>query len=167
MADWVDLALQYIGYPSKRWTSPDTGNTPPSFDCSGFVQYILLESGISLPSLPGTDSVVRHTEEFFDFYGIPIHPQARKRGDLVFFSRNGTRPTHMGIYLEDNTFLHSQGITDGIIQSCYIDGRIAGPIAFTSTKYPQLYFYNPIGYKRPIDYTPGSRRQLPIQISIP
>ena len=74
MQNWVDLAMEYYGYKSIHWVGKEKGrsigNMPPAFDCSGFVQFVLLESGLPLPHLPSSEKLVRYSEEFFDFYTV-------------------------------------------------------------------------------------------------
>jgi cell wall-associated NlpC family hydrolase len=85
----VAEAEQFLGVP-YRWggTSPQTG-----FDCSGFVQYVYGQLGISLP----------RTSEEQAHVGTPVPSLAEAEpGDLVFFpGTDGTAsaPGHVGIYL--------------------------------------------------------------------
>jgi cell wall-associated NlpC family hydrolase len=85
----VAEAERFLGVP-YRWggTSPQTG-----FDCSGFVQYVYGQLGISLP----------RTSEEQAHVGTPVPSLAEAEpGDLVFFpGSDGTAsaPGHVGIYL--------------------------------------------------------------------
>jgi len=79
----VSLAMQYLGIPYK-WggASPVTG-----FDCSGLVQYVYAQVGISLP---------HYTVSQWNYPGaVPVAKNQLKPGDLVFF--NGL--DHVGIYI--------------------------------------------------------------------
>jgi cell wall-associated NlpC family hydrolase len=79
----VSLAMQYLGVPYK-WggASPATG-----FDCSGLVQYVYAQVGISLP---------HYTVSQWNFPGaVPVARNQLQPGDLVFF--NGL--DHVGIYI--------------------------------------------------------------------
>ena len=79
----VSLAMQYLGVPYK-WggASPVTG-----FDCSGLVQYVYGQVGISLP---------HYTVSQWNFPGaVPVAKNQLQPGDLVFF--NGL--DHVGIYI--------------------------------------------------------------------
>jgi cell wall-associated NlpC family hydrolase len=85
----VSLALQYLGIPYK-WggTSPTTG-----FDCSGLVQYVYAQVGISLP---------HYTVAQWKYSGaVPVAKNKLQPGDLVFF--NGL--DHVGIYLGYGDFI--------------------------------------------------------------
>ena len=153
MENWIEVGLQYLGFPSKLYASPDEGNTPYGFDCSGFVQYVLLEAKISLPCSPGTDRPIRHTDEFFDHFGVLVHDKAARQGDIVFFSRNGKRPTHIGFYLGEGRMLHSPGVDGACVSIRSIEG-LCRPLRYLES---QIYLYNPVGYKRPAIRLPGKR----------
>jgi len=82
----VQEAERFLGVP-YRWggTSPTTG-----FDCSGFVQYVYRQLGISLP----------RTSEQQARVGTPVLSLAQARpGDLLFFEPGPTGPGHVGIYV--------------------------------------------------------------------
>jgi len=85
----VSIALQYLGIPYK-WggASPETG-----FDCSGLVQYVYAQLGISLP---------HYTVAQWKYAGaVPVAKNQLQPGDLVFF--NGL--DHVGIYLGYGDFI--------------------------------------------------------------
>ncbi len=85
----VSIALQYLGIPYK-WggASPATG-----FDCSGLVQYVYAQLGISLP---------HYTVSQWKYSGaVPVAKDELQPGDLVFF--NGL--DHVGIYLGYGDFI--------------------------------------------------------------
>lgn len=69
------------------------GTSPAGFDCSGLVQYVYRQLGVSLP----------RTSEEQALVGTPVASLAQATpGDLVFFAgADGTRtaPGHVGIYL--------------------------------------------------------------------
>jgi len=79
-------AEQYLGVP-YQWggTSPTTG-----FDCSGLVQHVYGDLGISLP----------RTSEEQVTVGTPVDSIADAQpGDLVFFEPGAGGPGHVGIYI--------------------------------------------------------------------
>jgi cell wall-associated NlpC family hydrolase len=85
----VSLAMQYLGVPYK-WggASPTTG-----FDCSGLVQYVFAQVGISLP---------HYTVSQWNYAGaVPVPKNQLQPGDLVFF--NGL--DHVGIYIGYGDFI--------------------------------------------------------------
>ena len=87
-------AMSLLGTP-YRWggTSPDGG-----FDCSGLVNYVFRTAlGIELPRV--SRDMARDGER--------VDRDALSAGDLVFFSRRGSRIDHVGIYLGDGRFVHA------------------------------------------------------------
>ncbi len=104
----VANAKKHIGTPYV-WG----GTTPSGFDCSGFVQYVLKQSGISLP---------RTTTEQVEV-GTSISKSALQPGDLVFLQntyRAGV--SHVGIYIGDGKMIHassSKGVTISDLSSSY------------------------------------------------
>ncbi|WP_041437892.1 C40 family peptidase [Thermodesulfobium narugense] len=88
----VRTALHLKGV-SYRWG----GTTPAGFDCSGFVQYVFRVNGISIPR--DADS------QYYD--GSKVSTSNLKPGDLVFFQTYESGPSHVGIYIGDNRFIHA------------------------------------------------------------
>lgn len=150
MSKIVEIALKYEGYPSKVYTSPEEGNTPEGFDCSGYVQFVILASGISLPLSKDNKRVIRHSYEFFDKLGIFIHEPFLAPGNLVFCSRTGVRPSHIAIYLGDNKIIHSSPSSKRIERVKIEDISVlkTRPIRYEKHLGEQIYAFNPIGYKR-------------------
>lgn len=99
------IAKKYIG-GKYIWG----GESPKGFDCSGYTQYIYKQVGINLPRTALLQSKV----------GEKIKNKPYKKGDLLFFLTDKTRGipiTHVGIYLEDNKFIHAASTSKGIIIS--------------------------------------------------
>ena len=74
------------------------GTTPAGFDCSGFIQYVFKQHGISVSRTTLTQFAETTTVS------------SPKPGDLVFFAntyRAGI--SHVGIYIGNNQFVHSGG----------------------------------------------------------
>jgi len=95
-ATLITEAEKYLGYPYV-WG----GSTPEtSFDCSGFVSYVLTNSGLVHTGRLGTQQL----------YNIctPISRTQAKPGDLVFFTGTYDTPgiSHVGIYVGDGMMLH-------------------------------------------------------------
>ncbi len=88
----VATALAQQGVP-YQWG----GSDPSGFDCSGLVQYVFAQHGVTLP------------RETADQYGVgqEASVQELQPGDLVFFQTVSRGPSHVGIALGDNRFVHA------------------------------------------------------------
>jgi len=76
------------------------GRTPAGFDCSGFTQVVLAEQGIEVPR--DAREQARETR--------PLKSSETPRsGDLVFFGRPREPVSHVGIMLDQCTFVHCRG----------------------------------------------------------
>ena len=88
----IKTAKKYMGVPYKFG-----GNTPKAFDCSGYLEYVFKENGVTLPRTAdlqfklGKNSAVSQLEP----------------GDLVFFSTYEPGASHCGIYLGSGQFIHA------------------------------------------------------------
>ena len=109
---------------------------------------MLSRARLVIPEYTGQDGVrrpIRHANEFWDNYGIAVHDEFRQPGDLIFFSRKGSFPTHIGIVRDEESYIHAPGTSESKVEVQPISyGRIAANgIA------RQLYARNPIGFKSP------------------
>jgi cell wall-associated NlpC family hydrolase len=84
----VGVAISYLGVP-YRWG----GASPSGFDCSGFVEYVFAQVGVSLP----------HSSYAQYGYGVAVSYSQLQPGDLVFFDGLG----HVGIYIGGGQFVHA------------------------------------------------------------
>ena len=115
-ATLITEAEKYLGYPYVWGGS----NPSTSFDCSGFVSYVLTNSGLVNTGRLGAQGL----------YNVcsPVSSADVKPGDLVFFVGTYDTPgvSHVGIYVGDNVMLHC-----------------GDPIQYTSinTSYWQSHFY--------------------------
>lgn len=73
------------------------GSTFMGIDCSGYVQKVFGFLDIPLP---------RTAREQFDI-GEPVAREELSIGDLVFFRTYASFPSHVGIYLGNNLFIHA------------------------------------------------------------
>ena len=115
-ATLLEEAEKYIGYPYV-WggSNPNT-----SFDCSGFVSWVLTNSGLVNTGRLGAQGL----------YNVctPVSKANAKPGDLIFFVGTYDTPgvSHVGIYVGDGVMLHC-----------------GDPIQYTSinSSYWQQHFY--------------------------
>ncbi len=85
------LSLQGTPYRYGKET-PEEG-----FDCSGFVRHVYGKQGVWLP---------RTVREMAS--SLPIIPDDDLRsGDLVFFNTSGRIYSHVGIFINDDKFIHA------------------------------------------------------------
>ncbi|APC48484.1 cell wall lytic activity [Virgibacillus halodenitrificans] len=110
--DTVKTAHSVLGTPYK-WG----GSSPSGFDCSGFIQYVFQENGMTIP---------RTVNDVWNFAG-PV--SSRSVGDLVFFETYKPGPSHMGIYIGDGRFIHaseSRGVEISELTNTYWEPRYLG-----------------------------------------
>lgn len=117
-AAMIAEAEKYLGYPYV-WggSSPST-----SFDCSGFVCWVINHSGVG--------NVGRTTAQGIFNYTTPIAPSEAKPGDIIFFTGtydSGSAVSHVGIYVGNGMMIHC-----------------GNPISYASvnTPYWQSHFYS-------------------------
>ena len=112
----ITEAEKYLGYPYV-WggSNPDT-----SFDCSGFVSYVLTNSGLVNTGRLGAQGL----------YNVctPVSKANAQPGDLIYFVGTYDTPgvSHVGIYVGDGVMIHC-----------------GDPIQYTSinSSYWQQHFY--------------------------
>ncbi|MCL2372419.1 MAG: C40 family peptidase [Defluviitaleaceae bacterium] len=96
----ISFAMNYLGRPHVMG-----GNGPNSFDCSGFMSYILRHHGISV------------NRSSFDMArnGTHVYRQDIQPGDLLFFTTNGTgRISHVGMYMGGGEMIHAASWNTGV-----------------------------------------------------
>ena len=95
----VAKALRYLGTP-YQWG----GNGPNSFDCSGFVIYVLRPFGVTLP---------RRSRDMVTS-GVHVARSDVEPGDLLFFATMGGRTvSHVGLYIGGGQLIHSSSSRSG------------------------------------------------------
>lgn len=109
----IDTAKKYIGTPYK-WG----GTTPSGFDCSGYIGYVYKKHGIN---------VSRTTTGIWNDNPRVSQPAV---GDLVVFSTYKPGPSHVGIYMGDNKFIHSgdRGVEVTSMNNVYFKPRYMGAV---------------------------------------
>jgi hypothetical protein len=88
----LSMARQYVGVPYV-WA----GRSPNGFDCSGFIYYVFDQLGYGLPRMADSQFEV----------GIPVSRNSLEPGDLVFFETYEPGPSHVGIYIGNDQFIHA------------------------------------------------------------
>ena len=86
----ASYAEQFLGTPYVYG-----GRSPEGFDCSGFASYVYDHFGIEIP----------RTADDQYYSGASVSEPIP--GDLVFFTTYMEGPSHTGIYIGDNCFIHS------------------------------------------------------------
>lgn len=108
----ITTAKQYVG-TSYAWG----GTSPSGFDCSGYINYVFNELGVSIPR---TVSDIWNSAQPIEQLSI---------GDLVFFETYKKGPSHMGIYLGNHNFIHaseSKGVSIASMDIDYWQQRYLG-----------------------------------------
>ncbi|WP_433957917.1 LysM peptidoglycan-binding domain-containing protein [Cytobacillus horneckiae] len=108
----INEAKKYIGV-AYVWG----GSTPAGFDCSGYLNFVFNNIGISIP---------RTVETIWNATKSVSSPS---KGDIVFFETYKAGPSHAGIYLGNNKFIHagtSNGVTISDMTLDYWDSRYLG-----------------------------------------
>jgi cell wall-associated NlpC family hydrolase len=109
----ISSAEKFLGVP-YCWG----GTSDDCMDCSGFVQRVYGNVGVSLP---------RTAAEQFNA-AKNINPKDSKAGDLVFFSFTGTGISHVGIYAGNNEVIHassSRGVVRQPLDDTYLSAGFA------------------------------------------
>lgn len=88
----VRIAESYIGVPYV-WG----GTTPKGFDCSGFVQYVYRQMGISINRVAADQAN----------NGYYVAKEDLQPGDLVFFKKAGRAIHHVGMYVGNGQYIHA------------------------------------------------------------
>jgi cell wall-associated NlpC family hydrolase len=89
----VEAGFKLIGVRYRR----SGGSEKTGFDCSGLVKNLFSKFNIELP---------RTSREQFK-QGEKVDRDKLEAGDLVFFSSGGSHPTHVGIYIGNDKFIHA------------------------------------------------------------
>ncbi len=113
----VDIAAQFLGVPYVYG-----GTTPKGFDCSGLMQYVYAQLGISINRVAADQ--MRN--------GIAVSRENLQPGDLVgFYSSAGSGyVSHIGMYVGDGMMIHAPHTGDVVryasIDGSYFSSRFAG-----------------------------------------
>lgn len=108
----IHTATSLIGTPYS-WG----GTSPNGFDCSGFIQFVYDQHDITIP---------RTVNEIWNFATEVGEPSI---GDLVFFETYQAGPSHLGLYIGNNEFIHagsSNGVQTSHLNESYWQSRYLG-----------------------------------------
>lgn len=95
----TEYAKNYLGAPYKWGAS-----SGKAFDCSGFTVYIMKKFNVNLP---------RTASSQFSS-GTKVAKDDLQPGDLVFFTTYKKGPSHVGMYIGDNKFIHASSSVDSV-----------------------------------------------------
>ena len=99
----ANTALSLVGLPYVYG-----GHGPSGFDCSGFVQYVYAQNGISI-----SRQITAQVNS-----GASVSPENIAPGDIIAFSGSYTNNiTHVGIYVGNDMFVHAANPRQGVIVS--------------------------------------------------
>lgn len=98
----VQLAYSLIGSPYVAG-----GNSPAGFDCSGFVQYLYNQIGITVSRSSST--------QMYD--GVAVSYENAQPGDILIWGYNASVPTHSAIYVGNGQMIHATNPVQGVIAS--------------------------------------------------
>lgn len=99
----ADYACEFVGNPYV-WGGTSLTN---GADCSGFVQTLFGEYGITTP----------RTADVQYYESIHITEDELQKGDLIFYGSSVNDITHVAIYLGDGKIVHAKGKAYGIVIS--------------------------------------------------
>ena len=94
-ADGYSIAGTALGLRGAPYRNG--GSDPRGFDCSGLIEYVYSQHGIAVP---------RTVEELHDA-GRDVPTQDVQPGDLVFFDTSGRGPSHVGMSIGGDEFVHA------------------------------------------------------------
>lgn len=95
----VNYALTLQGAPYRYGSD----NPEDGFDCSGFIHHVYQHQGINLP---------RTTADMATQL-MPVAKDNLQTGDLVFFNTNGKPYSHVGLYVNNDRFIHAPSAKTG------------------------------------------------------
>jgi murein DD-endopeptidase len=90
----VSMARSFLGLP-YRWGGMSEQH---GMDCSGLIKTLFAKLHIDLPRT--SDKQMQSGED--------IAIENLKEGDLVFFSSDGAKANHVGLYVGNNRFVHAE-----------------------------------------------------------
>jgi cell wall-associated NlpC family hydrolase len=95
----VQTAIDQMGTP-YHWGGTDSNG----FDCSGLIQYAYAQHGIILPRVSRDQARTGHR--------VDPNWHSLRPGDILAFAVEGSRVSHVGLYVGEGRFIHSS--SDGV-----------------------------------------------------
>lgn len=114
-------ALRFLGTPYVFG-----GTSAYGFDCSGYVQHVFAIMGVRLPRTADAQYYVGHRPT-----------GGLKKGDLVFFQTYEPGPSHVGIYIGHNRFVHassSHGVMVSSLSDSYWGPKFIGAKRYLASR---------------------------------
>jgi peptidoglycan endopeptidase LytF len=113
----IEVAKKYLGAPYKFGGN----DLATGIDCSGYVKKIFSRFNVYLP---------RTARDIYYKSGYSISKRNLDTGDLVFFTTYAKYPSHVGIYIGNDEFIHassaSRKVTIDSINKQYYKKRYVG-----------------------------------------
>jgi cell wall-associated NlpC family hydrolase len=107
----VGTALSLRGTPYRNG-----GSDPSGFDCSGFTQYVFAQYGVELP---------REVREQYRV-GKSVDADDLVPGDMLFFATTDPGPSHVGIAIGGDEFVHAPSTT-GVVRVEHLSSSYWSP----------------------------------------
>ena len=98
----VGTAYSLIGSPYMGG-----GNSPSGFDCSGFVQYVYAQNGLSISRSA--------TTQIYD--GVGVNYSDAAPGDILVWGYSNGVVTHSALYVGNDQMIHAANYSTGVILS--------------------------------------------------
>ena len=99
--DLVSIAYSLVGQPYRSG-----GNAPGGFDCSGFVQYVYSQVGVSVSRSSSTQANEGYAVSYAD----------AQPGDILSWGHGG-RITHSALYVGNGMMVHATNPSQGVVAS--------------------------------------------------
>ena len=116
----VQTAMQFLGY-RYVWG----GMSPSGFDCSGFVNYVYQQHGISMK---------RVAQDIYSYSGTLVTDGNLQPGDVLCFGWSAWSIGHVGLYIGNGKMIHAANSSSGVIisdiTSGYYHNRLVGAKRF-------------------------------------
>lgn len=98
----VNTATALIGSPYASG-----GASPSGFDCSGFVQYVYSQNGISISRSSSTQA----------YDGVGVNYSDAEPGDILIWGYSNGTITHSALYIGNDQMIHAANYGTGVIRS--------------------------------------------------